>query len=113
MIGGVPVLLFAFVIMMMLRERRTVAAFESAGALSPGNARTPDHLALRPSSIGWRRLRSHAVVRETTPASGLFYLDEEVWQAVRRTRRYVLAALLLIIGVMLVVGVTMKPQIPS
>jgi hypothetical protein len=110
MIGGIPLILFAFVIVMMLRERRTVAAFEMAGALAPGNARTPQHLALRPSSIGWRRLRSHAVVRETSPASGLFYLDEEVWHAVRHTRRRVLAALLLIMVAMVVFGVVVRPQ---
>jgi hypothetical protein len=104
MIGSVPLILFAFVIVMMFRERRTVAAFETAGALSPGDARTPDHLALRPSSIGWRRLRFHAVVRETTPTSGLFYLDEEVWQAVRRTRRLVLGALVLMIAVAVVLA---------
>jgi hypothetical protein len=102
MIGGLPVILFAIVIVMMLQERRTVAVFETAGALSPGDARTPDHLALRQSSIGWRRLRFHAVVRETSATSGLFYLDEEVWHAVRRTRRLVLVGLLLIIAVTIV-----------
>ena len=27
------------------------------------------------------------MVRESSPGSGLFYLDVEVWQALRRTRR--------------------------
>ena len=43
-----------------------------------------------------RRLRERAVVRETPPDSGHYYLDVEVWRALRRTRRRVLAAVLIV-----------------
>ena len=38
-------------------------------------------------SMAVRRLHDRAVIREAAP--GVYYLDEEVWTAVRRTRRRV------------------------
>ncbi len=74
-----------------------VEAFERVGATSPQMARTPEELGVETSSLGWRRLHNRAVVRESAPGSGRFYLDREVWQAVRRTRRRLVIVLLLIL----------------
>lgn len=81
----------------VIAERRIVEAFELAGATSPGNARTPDELAVETTSLGWRRLTNRAVVREAVPGSGRYYLDREVWRAVRRTRIRLLVVLILIV----------------
>jgi hypothetical protein len=78
-------------------ERRIVRAFEAAGATSPATARTPDEVGADTFGIGWRRLTRRAVVRETLPGSGVYYLDLPAWQAVRRTRMRILAALVIIL----------------
>lgn len=52
--------------------------------------------------LGLRRLRKRAVIREAQP--GRFYLDEEVWHALGRTRRRVSVAVLALI-VLLIVAV--------
>lgn len=71
----------------LMKERRIVEAFERAGATSPASARTPDDLGVDPHGIGWRRLRDHAVVREAIPGADRYYVDVDVWQALRRMRR--------------------------
>jgi len=82
-----------------IAERRIVEAFEVAGATSVATARTPDEVGVDPASLSWRRLTSRAVVREAAPGSGLYYLDREVWQAVRRTRmRLVIVFLVILLG---------------
>ena len=84
----------------VMAERRIVEAFELAGATSAASARTPDELAVETTSLGWRRLTNRAVVREAVPGAGRYYLDREVWQAVRRTRmRIVVILLLIVLGV--------------
>ena len=80
-----------------IAERRMVEAFERAGATSPAAARTPDEVGVDTSSFGWRRLTNRAVIREAAPGSGRYYLDREVWQAVRRTRMRILVILILIV----------------
>ena len=75
-----------------IAERRMVEAFELAGATSAAAARTPDEVGVETSSLGWRRLTNRAVIREAEPGSGRYYLDREVWQAVRRTRMRLVAA---------------------
>ena len=80
-----------------IAERRMVEAFERAGATSVASARTPDEVGVETSSLGWRRLTNRAVVREAAPGSGRYYLDREVWQAVRRTRMRMLVVLILIV----------------
>jgi hypothetical protein len=67
------------------RERRAVEAFRLAGATDRSRAVSLTDLSFDPDDLGIRRLRDHAVIRESQP--GLFYLDEEVWQAWGRTRR--------------------------
>jgi hypothetical protein len=44
-------------------------------------------------------LRDRAVIREAAP--GTYYLDEEVWTAVRRTRRRVATVFLVILALVL------------
>jgi len=51
-----------------------------------------------------RRLHDRAVIRESAP--GLWYLDEEVWTAVQRTRRRV-AVVMLVLVVLIFAGVAM------
>lgn len=80
-----------------IRERRIVEAFELAGATSAATARTPDEVGVETSGIGWRRLANRAVIREAAPGSGRYYLDREVWQAVRRTRMRLVVVLILIV----------------
>lgn len=85
------------------KEREVVDDFRRGGATSPTTAQSLADLGLEDS---WpvRRLRRRAVIREPEP--GMMYLDEEVWAAVRRTRRRVAitfgaVVLLLIIGIAL------------
>ena len=68
------------------REREVVDDFRRGGATAPTNAKSLADLGLEDS---WpvRRLQRRAVIREPQP--GIMYLDEEVWAAVRRTRRRV------------------------
>ena len=82
---------------MVVAERRMIEAFERAGATSAATALTPDEVGVETSSLGWRRLTNRAVIRETAPGSGRYYLDREVWQAVRRTRRRLVVILILIV----------------
>src|SRR5438093_6894745 len=87
----------------LMRERQVVEAFERAGALSPERAVSASDINVDDSGIGWRRLRERAIVREA--AAGRFYLDVEVWQATRRTRRRVALALAIVLLAALVFGV--------
>ncbi len=76
------------------KERRVVESFRDAGAVSPKDARTTQDVGVA-ENIGFRRLRDHEVIRETNP--GFYYLDEAVWEAVRRTRRRMIVTLLVIV----------------
>lgn len=76
------------------RERAIVEAFRDAGATALVTAVPIEQLGVT-EDIGFRRLRSHEVIREAVP--GRYYLDEDVWTAVRRTRRRVVAVLLAIV----------------
>ena len=69
--------------------------------MSPTTAMRLDDLHER-HGLGLRRLRKRAVIREAKPDH--FYLDEEVWQALGRTRRRVSLVVLALI-VLLFVGV--------
>ena len=88
---------------MRRREQEVIDDFRAAGATSPDRAQSYDTFG-RGESLAVRRLRNRAVIREAAP--GLFYLDEEVWAAVRRTRLrlvtvFVSLLALLLIGVLL------------
>ncbi len=68
------------------KEREVVDDFRRGGATAPDSAKSLAELGLEDS---WpvRRLQRRAVIREPQP--GILYLDEEVWAAVRQTRRRV------------------------
>jgi len=87
------------------REQEVVDDFRAAGATSPATAQSYTAIGLG-ESIAIKRLHNRAVIREAAP--GMYYLDEEVWAAVRRTRRRLVSVLLSIIALFvlgLVLGV--------
>jgi|SRR5438270_12854424 len=81
------------------REQEVVDDFRKAGAISPVTAQSYDAIGLG-ESLAIRRLQNRAVIREAEP--GRWYLDEEVWEALRRTRRRLAAVLLSILALVLV-----------
>ena len=80
------------------REKEVVDDFRAAGATSRETAQSYTAVGLG-QSLGLKRLRDRAVIREAAP--GTYYLDEEVWTAVRRTRRRIATVLLLILALVL------------
>lgn len=81
------------------KELDVLEAFRSAGATSPASARSLEDIGLDDT---WpvHRLHNRAVVRES--GAGLYYLDEEVWAALHRTRRRVVLALVVVLLAVLV-----------
>jgi hypothetical protein len=99
----------AAVAVILMKERQIAEAFKRAGATMASRGRSPAELDVDASGVGWRRLRDRAVLRESSPGSGLYYLDAEVWAAVHRTRqRAVLVVLVVMLAVLalVVTGVT-------
>jgi hypothetical protein len=90
------------------REQEVVDDFRAAGATSPGTAQSYNALGLG-NSLAIERLRDRAVIREAAPA--VFYLDEEVWTAVRNARRRMALVIISILGAVLigVLSGTIKP----
>ena len=80
------------------REKEVVDDFRAAGATSRESAQSYTAIGLG-ESLGLKRLRDRAVIREAAP--GTYYLDEEVWTAVRRTRRRVATVFFLILALFL------------
>ena len=93
----------AAVAIMRRREREVVDDFRAAGAISPATAQSYNAIGLG-ESMAIRRLHDRAVIRESGP--GLWYLDEEVWTAVQRTRRRV-AVVILVLVVLILAGAAM------
>ena len=91
------------VAVILIKERRIVEAFERAGATSPDRAMSVGDVNVDDVGIGWRRLRERAVIREAS--AGRYYLDVEVWQATRRTRRRLMAVMLILVLAALMFGV--------
>lgn len=89
------------VVSILRHERQVVRRFQEAGAVSPATAKTLDELHPHHHLV-LLRLRNRAVIREAQPDR--FYLDQEVWDAVSRTRRQVSLAVLVLI-VVLIIGV--------
>jgi hypothetical protein len=84
---------------MRRREREVVDDFRAAGATSPATAQSYTAIGLG-ESLAMKRLRNRAIIREAVP--GTFYLDEEVWAAVRRARQRIATVLLLIVALLLI-----------
>lgn len=74
----------AIAAIIVAKEREIVDAFRDVGATGTTSALPLEQVGVE-ENIGFRRLRDHEVVREAAP--GRYYLDEGVWDAVRRTRR--------------------------
>ena len=92
----------AAAVVILMRERRIVEAFERAGATSPALARTADDVGVDPQGNDWRRLTEREVVRSA--GDGRFYLDRDVWLAVGRSRRRMVAVLMVVVVVLLLLG---------
>src|SRR5687767_56541 len=80
------------------REQEVVDDFRAAGALSPSSAQSYTAMGLG-DSLAIKRLRNRAVIRQAAP--GAYYLDEEVWAAVRRTRQRVGIVIISMLSLML------------
>ena len=80
------------------REMEVVDDFRAAGATSPATAQSYTAIGLG-HSLAIKRLNDRAVIREAAP--GKYYLDEEVWAAVRRTRRRIATMILCILALAL------------
>jgi hypothetical protein len=93
----------AVIAIMRRREREVVDDFRAAGATSPGTAQSYTAVGIG-ESMALKRLHDRAVIREAAP--GIYYLDEEVWTAVRRIRRRI-AMVMLAIVILLFVGVAL------
>ena len=81
--------------MLRRREQEVIDDFRAAGATSPDRAQSYQAVGVG-DSLAIKRLRNRAVIRESAP--GVYYLDEEVWAAVVRTRRRLVITMLSIIG---------------
>ena len=86
----------AAVTMIMIKERQVVDAFLRAGATSAATAVHPGDLSVDVEGVGGRRLVRGAVLRDA--GDGRYYLDLLSWEALRRHRRRVLFAILLLIA---------------
>jgi hypothetical protein len=80
----------------LVKERHVVEAFQRARATSPERAVVPEDIGVDLAGVGGRRLLRHAALRAT--GSGLYYLDEPTWVALRSTRRRLVFVLLAIVG---------------
>lgn len=67
----------------MRKEKALRAEFLSAGATQPADAKSLSELGLD-ENMTWKRMCRRSVIREPSP--GLFYWDEDVWQALRSMR---------------------------
>jgi hypothetical protein len=78
------------------REQELVDLFRSAGATSPATAKSLGEVGVEQA---WplSRLRRRAIVRESAP--GRYYLDEEVWTAIRGIRQRMVLLLLTVVAV--------------
>ncbi len=77
------------------REQEVIDDFRAAGATSPDRAQSYHAMGFG-ESLAIKRLHNRAVIREAAP--GMYYLDEEVWSAVVRTRRRLVITILSIIA---------------
>jgi hypothetical protein len=80
------------------RERELVEDFRAAGATSPATAQSYAAMGLG-ETLAAKRLHNRAVIREASP--GMYYLDEEVWAAVRRTRARVATVFISVLALLL------------
>lgn len=94
---GVP----AIAMVIRRKEINLVEHFRDLGALSPETAKSLEELRLDTDDIALGRLHRRAVIRKVH--QGEYYLDEEVWRAVRGRHRRV-GSLVFIMVVLVVLG---------
>ncbi len=90
---------------MRLRETDVVDDFRRAGAVSPASAKSLAEIGTG-ESLAFERLSERAVIRQPMP--GCFYLDEEVWEAIRRQRRrlgFILVTTLVLVALAIAFGI--------
>jgi len=80
----------------LVKERHVVEAFQRARATSPESAVVPEDIGVDLAGVGGRRLLRPAVLRSAP--SGLYYLDEPTWVALRSTRRRMVFVVLVLVG---------------
>jgi hypothetical protein len=85
------------------KEKDLVEHFRGARALTPSTARTAADLGVHPD-VAWRILVHRGIVREGSP--GMYYLDDQAWEAHRRNRRR-LALIVLALAVAVAVTVSL------
>jgi len=91
---------------MRRKERHLRADFITAGAIQPADAKSLAELGLD-ENMTWKRMCRRSVIREAAP--GLFYWDEDVWQALRSMRlrmALMMAGAVLLIVLMVAYGST-------
>lgn len=91
----------AAIAVMRKKEHDVRDAFRSAGATTPANAMSLEAVGIE-ETMAVRRLKKRAVIREAAP--GLFYFDEDVWEAVIAMRRRMA---LLMLGTMILIGMVL------
>jgi len=74
----------AAIAVMRRKEREVRDAFHSAGAINPAASMSLESIGIE-ETRAVRRLKARSVIREAGP--GLFYFDEDVWEAMRSQRR--------------------------
>lgn len=83
------------------KEKDLVARFRQARALTPDSAQSLASVGAD-EGAAFRRLRSRAILREST--AGRFFLDESSWEAFDRSRNRLLGILLLAALALLLTG---------
>ena len=91
----------AAIAVMRKKEHDVRDAFRSAGAITPANAMSLEAVGIE-ETMAVRRLKKRAVIREAAP--GLFYFDEDVWEAVTAMRRRMA---LLMLGTVILIGMVL------
>ena len=86
-----------------MKEREVRAEFLRAGAMNPATAMSLADVGADDESRTVKRLRKKAIIREAAP--GLFYFDDDVWEAFRSTQRRI--ALVLLVTAILIALVMM------
>src|ERR1043165_7839021 len=93
----------AAAVIIAAKERRVVEAFVRAGATTPDTAQPLLAIGIA-DGRAVHRLQNRAVIRHAAP--GTFYIDLEVWQAVRRARlRILLVLAIMALAAAILVGV--------
>jgi len=89
-------------LIMRRKELRVRADFQSAEATIGANAKSLADIGVD-ETMAFRRLQRRAVVREAGP--GMFYFDEDAWQALRAMRIRMALLLLAALGLVGLLGI--------